>query len=322
MGTSEAQSEWPDSRTPAADWDLRSTQRILDELFCSAGQYRSSESYKGLLEFVARFRFYSPYNAMLVRIQMEGASFVAPAHRWQKKYGRAIKDNARPLVILQPMGPVMFVFDVSDTEAGPHAKPLPPEVDRPFEVRSGCICGQGDRTIENAKRDGIRIQARKEGSQSGGSIRVTDGRTLPPLIFDAGTDRAGRPKLVEVPVRYDILFNESASKESWYATVVHELAHLYCGHLGTPNAKWWPDRRGLDLQTAEFEAESVAYLVCGRLSIDNPSEVYLAGYFRGNAEIPNISVDRVMKSAALIEQMGRERMKPREVKNSTVGVAG
>jgi NADPH:quinone reductase-like Zn-dependent oxidoreductase len=32
---------------------------------------------------------------------------------------------------------------------------------------------------------------------------------------------------------------------------------------------WWPDRRGLDSQTEEFEAE--AYLVCGRLGIDNPS---------------------------------------------------
>ena len=39
--------------------------------------------------------------------------------------------------------------------------------------------------------------------------------------------------------------NLSASRESRYATIVHELGHLYCGHLGTPNAKWWPDRLGL-----------------------------------------------------------------------------
>ena len=93
-------------------------KRVLDELFCFARQYRTSKSYDGLLKFVASFRLYAPYNAMLVRAQMPGAVFVAPAHRWSRHYGRTIKVNARPLVILQPMGPVMFVFDVSDTEAG------------------------------------------------------------------------------------------------------------------------------------------------------------------------------------------------------------
>ena len=73
----------------------------------------------------------------------------------------------------------------------------------------------------------------------------------------------------------------------------------------------------MDLQTKEFEAESVAYLVCARIGIDNPSEEYLAGYFKNNEEVPNISVDAVMKAAGLIEQMGRERMKPREEKKET-----
>jgi hypothetical protein len=44
------------------------------------------------------------------------------------------------------------------------------------------------------------------------------------------------------------------------------------------------------------------------------TEKYLAGYFGKNQEVPNISVDLVMKAAGLIEQMGRERMKPREEK--------
>jgi hypothetical protein len=306
--------DWPDGFSPAADWDAQSTKRVLDELFCFARQYRSSKAYKGLLEFVAQFRSYSPFNAMLVRTQLAGATFVAPAHRWSRLYGRKIKVNSRPLVILQPMGPVMFVFDVSDTDAGPNAKPLPPEVEKPFEVRRGHVHGELDRTIENAKRDGVRIQPRKEGSQSGGSIRPADGRRLPLLVFEGGKDGDGNPKRTEVPVRYDILFNEAAGKEARYATLAHELAHLYCGHLGTPNAQWWPDRRGLDKQAEEFEAESVAYLVCGRLGIENPSEQYLAGYYGTNGEVPNISIDLVMKSAGLIERMGRERMDARKGK--------
>jgi hypothetical protein len=84
---------------------------------------------------------------------------------------KGFKINARPVVILQLMGPVMFVFDVTDTDTCPDAKPLPPEVEKPFEIRRGQIRGKWERTIENAKRDGVRIQPRKEGSQSGGSIR-------------------------------------------------------------------------------------------------------------------------------------------------------
>jgi hypothetical protein len=58
-------------------------------------------------------------------------------------------------------------------------------------------------------------------------------------------------------------------------------------------------------EVREFEAESVCYLLCKRLSIVNPSEQYLAGYL--HEETPSISLDCVMKAAGLIEQMGRER---------------
>src|SRR5208282_903912 len=113
------------SASPAEDFAQEASKRALDELFHHAARYRSSASYRELLDFVARFRSYAPFNAMLVHIQMEGARFVAPAHRWAKEYRRTIKPGGRPLVILQPMGPVMFVFDVADTDAGPNAPPLP-----------------------------------------------------------------------------------------------------------------------------------------------------------------------------------------------------
>ena len=192
MNDTDNQQDWLDGFSPADGWEAQATKRVLDELFCHARQYRSSKSYDGLLKFVVRFRFYAPYNAMLVHDQMPGARYVAPAHRWSRKYGRTIEVNARPLVILQPMGPVMFVFDISDTEPGPNAQPLPSEVVNPFAVRGGRIGVEWGKTIENAKRDGVRIQPRKEGSQSGGSIRPAKGK-----IFDLtsipGRTRTGMP---------------------------------------------------------------------------------------------------------------------------------
>jgi hypothetical protein len=304
-------------RTPAEIWDEDITRRALDELFSHARKYRTSESYGQLMKFVTRFRAYAPYNAMLVHIQMPGAAYVAPPERWLRRYGRTVKPAARPLIILRPMGPVMFVFDVSDTEPGPDAEPLPPEVTRPFEVRGGQVGHQLEKTMENAKRDGVSILTQKAGSQAAGSICAALGQPRQSLAFEVGRDNYDKPIFVQVPLRYTLLLNENMSREARYATMVHELAHLYCGHLGTPDDRWWPDRRGMTKTHCEFEAESVTYLVCCRLGIDNPSAEYLADYVKRCPDVPPISLECVMKAAGLIEQMGSKRQKQRPERAST-----
>jgi hypothetical protein len=300
-----------DGSTPAAEWDRNVARHALDELFSLARQYRSSQAYLELLQFVGRFRFYAPFNAMLVHIQKPGTTYVAPAHRWLRDYRRRIKLGANPLVILQPMGPVMFVFDVADTEPEEDAPPLPPEVVQPFEVRGGRVGGELRQTIENAKRDGVEVIQQEAGSQSAGMIQRTQRRGW---FFSITIRERPEREQLDVPLRYEVLLNSKFSPEAAYATLVHELAHLYCGHLGTPNPLWWPDRRGLSNEVCEFEAESVCYLVCSRLGIDNPSDEYLGDYVKGQDETPAISLDRVMAAAGLIEQMGRERLKPRKEK--------
>jgi hypothetical protein len=298
--------------TPAKVWEADAAKRALDELFTLTFQYKGSKAYYELLQFVARFRFYSPFNAMLIHMQMSGAKYVAPPHRWLRDYGRSIKTAARPIVILQPMGPVMFVFDVSDTEPTKDARPLPPEVERPFEVRGGHI-GRGlEMIIENAKRDGLRTTKAREGSQSAGSIRSAAKDVQMYQKFRTGYDEHLKPIFLDILIRYEMIINERLSHEAQYVTIVHELAHLYCGHLGTPNNKWWPDRRGLNKDVLEFEAESVAYLVCSRANIDNPSEKYLSGYVGAQIEVPAISLECLMKAAGLIETMSKENMKPRK----------
>ena len=292
--------------------DADFARRALDELFCLVRAYRTGESFSRLMSFVARFRAYSPYNAMLLHIQMPGAVFVASPSRWRRKYGRLLKPDGRPLIILQPMGPVMFVFDVSDTEPGPAAKPLPPEVTNPFAVRGGQVGWRLEMTIENAKRDGVRVLTQKAGSQAAGFICAVEAEARQSQPFETGREQSGGPMVRHVRVRYDLMINDGMTREARYATLVHELSHLYCGHLGTPDSRWWPDRCSATLAQREFEAESVTYLVCTRLGIDKPSAAYLAGYVRHNRDVPDISLECIMKSAGLIEQMGSKALKPRE----------
>jgi hypothetical protein len=287
-----------------APFDQDFARTALDELFTLARKYNSSHAYLELIRFVGRFRFYSPFNAMLIYTQMPGAQFVCTALRWRRDYHREIKIGARPIVILQPMGPILFVFDVSDTAPLPNALPLPIRVKDPFKVRSGKIGGQLALTIGNAKRDGVRVSERADGSQRAGSIQ----RALAGQHLELTIAKKPMLKSTQIPLWFELLLNSRLPAEARYGTLVHELAHLYCGHLGTPNGRWWPDRQNLSYAVREFEAESVSYLVCARLGIDTASEEYLAGYVRECPVTPSISLDRVMKSVWLLEQMGRARL--------------
>jgi hypothetical protein len=297
-----------------APLDQDSVRTALDELFILAGKYNSSDAYLELMRFVGRFRFYSPFNAMLIYAQMPGAQFVCTALRWRRDYHREIKIDARPIVILQPMGPILFVFDVSHTAPLPNARPLPIRVEDPFQVRSGKVGGQLALTVENAKRDGVRVSEHGVGSQRAGSIQwAAAGQHLEFTIA-----KKPLPKSTQVPLWFELLLNSNLSAEARYGTLVHELAHLYCGHLGAPNDRWWPDRQNLSHAIREFEAESVSYLVCARLGIDTASDEYLAGYVRKCAVTPSISLDRVMKSVWLLEQMGRAPLGLRRQRMSDV----
>ena len=87
------------SSRATVEWDRDTAQSALDELFQCALRYTGSKEFCGLVNFIARFRWYSPFNAMLAHIQMPGASYVAPAYRWARDYRRRIRPG-------EPGGPV------------------------------------------------------------------------------------------------------------------------------------------------------------------------------------------------------------------------
>ena len=221
--------------------------------------------------------------------------------RWLQDYGRKVAPGGRPITILQPKGPVLFVFDVGDTGPIPGAPKLPQSVTNPFAVVRGVERGELDKTVENCKRDGVRVHEREFGSQRAGQIQSSDTSD----VFQLSVSHLFKNEKIPVPIRYELLLNSRQTREERYATLVHELGHLYCGHLGSANEQHWPDRRGLPKEVVECEAESISYLVCARLGIETPSAEYVAGYLRGDGKMPNISLDAVMKSAMAIHQMGK-----------------
>lgn len=268
----------------------------LDELFYATTNYRKGAAFRALLDFCGRFRQYAPYNAFLLHMQKPGATFAATPGQWRKQFGREVKEGSRALVILAPMSPVLFMYDLDDTIGDP----VPEDALRPFRTEGRVPPEVRTRTINNAARDHINIGVRDLGSSLAGRVyRRPRNRMATP---------ANRPP---VQAKFTIDLNQSHDETAQYVTLVHELAHIHCGHLGDDADGWWPDASHLGKESREFEAESVAYLVNTRLGINAGSARYLAGYLESSGQIPAISLERVLKAAGYIESLGKRALPPR-----------
>ena len=273
----------------------------LDKLFNEVRTYRKSSNLKELFQFIKRFRDIAPYNAMLLHIQKPGSQFVASAYDWSSKFNRYIKPGARPLIILRPFGPVSFVFELGDTEG---KEPFPQELLSPFDAEGKLPKNAIDNLIKYMKFDGISYNEADHGTSSAGFIKVDNSAMEQSVI-------SGK-KEIWLKILYNMVVNKNLNQEAKFSTIVHELGHAYCGHLGTPDEKWWTDRHGLGNSEYEFEAESVCWLVCERMGIKNPSAGYLRGYLDNNGEIPDVSIDTVLKAVGMIEALIWGRKEPRK----------
>ena len=206
--------------------------------------------------------------------------------------------------MLQPRGPVMFLFDVSQTEEGPHARALPPGLVNPYAMNDapGAESELGW-VVENAKADGVRVTDARYGLPAAGCIRRTAAGPQPVLV-------RRRPEVVyrQVRVRYDVLLNAAYSPTERLATLAHELGHLYCGHLGGHDTELWPeplwrDRPGLSHELCELEAESVARLVFKRLHPSNHLPPHLEQYFTDVPSLASASVETVLTAAGRVLEM-------------------
>jgi hypothetical protein len=277
-------------------------KNALDDLFESALEYKKSPEYLKFINFLTTFKQYSLFNASLVYAQMRGARYVLPAKQWKEKYKRTLKPNAQPLVLLRPMGPVMFCFDVSQTEGGY----LPREIENPFFISGELPSKAYTNLVSSSLKNGLEIIELSLGSTLAGFVENVDDpkhKKIAELV-------SGRKKYItyknkEVELFARIAVNSNYTKVVNFPTIVHEIAHILCGHLGPWEG--WPNRSNLDKTIEEFEAESVTYLVCKRIGINTFSEKYLSEYLDNHSLIPNVSIDLIVKSAQTIERWIKQK---------------
>jgi hypothetical protein len=266
----------------------------LDDFFVACGQAQRSQKFVEAIRFVARFRPYSPYNNMLVYLQRPDATFWARALDWEREFGRKVKEDARPMLILAPMTPILLVYDVADTETEcTKGTPVPEMFVDLFGVQGVFSQAILERTLENCGRDRIAIRFQSMGTYRAGWAE------------NAGPTSAAK-MFVQV--------NDRLSPASRYATLCHELAHIHLGHLGNDEEEWWPSRNSLTLGQQEIEAEAVSYLVCYRAGLTTQSADYLALFLPDHTDFGRVSLDLVVKVASYIESMGHSNLSPRKHK--------
>jgi len=262
-------------------------QSSLDDLFARSKLFRNSSRFAQAVEFLSRFRDYSPFNNMLVYLQNPMTTYFATAKHWKTAFGRTVKDEARGMIILAPRTPVLVVYDIEDTTgpALPHKLDVFGRAAGPFDP------AVFQRTLENCRREKIDVERKPMGRLSGGfaTMRVSDSRW-----------------------KMRVGLSDQLDDASAYAALCHEVAHIFLGHVGPDKDGWWPFRSNLTNGVAEIEAESVTHIVCSRGGLRTHSAEYLSSFLEDNEDLDAISLDLVSRAAGRIEDMGRRLLPPRE----------
>jgi hypothetical protein len=312
--------------SPAADI---STADHLSEVERARGQVRqlikraldtpTPEGLEEFLKFATTFRRLAVWNARMAYIQRPGARVIASEYEWNA-VGRYVLPDAIPIIILWPLSPIRFVYELADTG---------PEIDReelkdPFavkgELKEGVLSGLKDK-LAKQKTFRITTELRRQGFDRAGSAasliqqpRTPAAAPVSPIDDEStgalahknaktsGIERSQLPS-------YRIILNDTLLPKEQFVTLAHELGHIFCGHLGGCSApgrqddeSGWPDRRNLGQHEREIEAESVAYLVSARAGLMPRSPEYLKSHVQIES-VGKINEDLIVRAASRIERL-------------------
>ena len=275
----------------------------------------SGEDWQAMLDVAKRFHRYSPNNLWLIYAQRPSAIKVAGYRSWQS-LGRHVRPGEHGIAILAPCIYKNAPTSASATESandsgGSSARSAAerPGQPRPTGDSANARVLRGFRVVhvfDLAQTDGDDLPEVAPAALTGdapaelwerlASRLTSTGFRL--LRGDTGSANATTHFLTRtVVVRSDL------SPAQAVKSLAHEVAHTML-HDGT---EYSSGCRG----TAEIEAESVAYLVCGAAGVDTGeySFPYVARWADGDVELVRHTTERVVSCARwLIEALGLEQV--------------
>jgi hypothetical protein len=109
---------------------------------------------------------------------------------------------------------------------------------------------------------------------------------------------AKKPKEVS---EYRLRINLNHDPNVQFATLAHELGHVFLGHLGADTYHGIPGIESITRQQAELEAESLSYLVCRRWGVQSRADAYLADYAQPGKPMAPLNLDRITRATGQVE---------------------
>ena len=176
-----------------------------------------------------------------------------------------------------------FVYELSDTEGR----------EIPGEKASSLFA---DGALPQAVYDNTRKAAEKFG------IKVVETDQYGGLLAGTAAGIAVQPELdrIKTTLPFRIKLNAKHDLPTRFATLAHELGHIYCRHVGRDRKGRWPDRFHLLVELCEMEAEAVAWLVCQRNGVHARSKDYL-GSLIGRVDLRDVSMYAIFEAPNRVE---------------------
>lgn len=273
-------------------------QALFEQLVADGGLAAEVDAFNS---FVARFRRFAAFNAMMIYAQKPGATAVGSRAEWAA-IGRNVKPDAQAIVILQPFGPIRFVYELTDT----HGAPVPGDGSDPFQAMGELRPLAWNRVVRQAEHYGIDVALVSHFGAGLAGMAAKMPTDLQQGMWAEAVRAAPRkrPRKDEpVPFPYwRVSLNAAHDEPTRFATLAHELGHIYCGHLGHGPAGSWPARTGLTHSQREIEAEAVSWLVCERARIKTRSADYLRQHVSDGA-LKGISIFAILTAVNRVEAL-------------------
>jgi antirestriction protein ArdC len=276
------------TRRPSKSIEERSEQ--AEQLHASIADQvdalRDSGAWEQFLTFAASFHSYSFNNVLLILSQCENASQVAGFRKWQQ-HGRQVRKGERAIKI----------FGYSTKKVTVENKDGEEEEKRVarFPILSVFDVSQTD-VVDAELAAATQLATRLTGDDDHGVIEALTGY-LVGEGWQVRTEAMGGGKNgFADPETKSIVLGEYLSPEQAAKTLIHEAAHIVCGHVDDLDE--YTRHRGL----METEAESVAYVVAGVLGFDTAaySIGYIAGWADADTDLIRSTAAAVLKAAHVI----------------------